>query len=116
MIGAIGSSSAYAAQSPASTAGLEAQLSRCRQQLSEAVNCASYNTREGKNKAQAISNRIGELEGRIEQIRNNSAQTKDINSAENLPANEKTLASSTQDAVTGTIDSGVLGTRLNVYA
>lgn len=104
MIGAIGSPSAYAGQSPASTAGLEAQLRRCRQQLSETVNCASYKTAEGKNKAQAITNRIGELEGRIEQIRNDSAHTKDVKAAIYLPESENSLA------------SGTIGTRLNVYA
>jgi hypothetical protein len=95
---------------------LEAQLRRCRQQLSEAVNCASYNTPEGKNTAQAISNTIGELEGRIEQIRNEAAQTKDVKTAEKLPDSGNVPTSSTQDAVKGNIDSGVLGTRLNVYA
>lgn len=117
MLGAIGSSSASYVEQPApSTAGLEAQLSRCRQQLSETVNCSSYQTLEGKNKAQTLSNRIGELEGRIEQARNNTSQSKEVKAAERPPANEKTAASSPQNAVTNAYVSGSLGTRLNVYA
>jgi hypothetical protein len=117
MLGAIGPSSSYYAErlSP-STAGLEAQLSRCRQQLSETVNCSSYHTLEGKNKAQNLSNRISELEGRIEQARNDTAQSKNVKATEKPPTNEIRPVSTPQDAETQTYASGTPGTRLNVYA
>ncbi len=116
MLGAIGSSSGYVEQTAPSTAGLEAQLSRCRQQLSETVNCASYSTMEGKRKAQDITSRIGELEGRIEQIRNNHAQIQGVKASEKTAVSGKVLASTAQDAVTKTYASGSLGTRLDVFA
>lgn len=117
MLGAIGSSSASYVEQPApSTAGLEAQLSRCRQQLSETVNCSSYHTLEGKNKAQALSNKIGELEGRIEQARNNTFQSKEVKATDKPQTIERATASSPQDTVENTHVSVSLGTRLNVYA
>lgn len=66
MISAVNSSSSPAGTGP-SVASLQAQLDRCQKQLSDNVNCASANTREGKETIQTLSNKISEIKARIQE-------------------------------------------------
>jgi hypothetical protein len=51
-----------------SVAGLRAQLDRCRQQLSDCVDCSPAKTLQGKEAIQTLSNKIGEIKTRIEKV------------------------------------------------
>ena len=70
MISAIGSSPAFGAASTAgvSTAGIEAQIARYKNELSGCVNCDSAKTPEGKAAIEALSNKITAAEARFEKI------------------------------------------------
>jgi hypothetical protein len=50
----------------APSAGLEAQLARCQNQLGDAVNCATAKTPSGKAKIQEIENQIRSIKARME--------------------------------------------------
>ena len=62
----ITSSMAYAG-SGTSAAGLQGQLARSEKELADCVNCASAKTTEGRQKIEAISQRISQIRERIEQ-------------------------------------------------
>ena len=68
MVFAVGSPplSVAAYTTGASTAGIEAQISRYKQELSACVNCASADTTEGKAAIEAAANKISQAEARIE--------------------------------------------------
>lgn len=46
--------------------GLDSQLARLHQQLSDCVNCSTANTAEGQAKAQALSDQINSLKARLD--------------------------------------------------
>ena len=48
--------------------GIESQLGRLQQQLSECVNCPTANTPEGKSKIQALSDQIGAIKTRMLEV------------------------------------------------
>ena len=70
MVSAIGSSPTLnpAPSSPSSTAGIEAQIARDQKELSNCVNCASAETKQGQADIQALSNKINIAKARLEQI------------------------------------------------
>lgn len=63
-----GTAATSTSTSPASTAGLQYQLSRYQQQLSECVNCASAKTAQGKATIEAISGKISSIRLRIDEV------------------------------------------------
>lgn len=83
-----------------SAVGLEAQLERCRKQLSDSVNCTSSKTPEGKARIEELSNRISEIKTRIEK---SAAEKQQIQPGANIP-------SSLPNPLT------TVGLRLDVYA
>ena len=70
MVSAIGSSSASDAAFTIGTsaAGIEAQLTRYKKELSDCVNCASAETTAGKAAIEAIANKISSAEARIDKL------------------------------------------------
>ncbi|TCV87480.1 FlxA-like family protein [Sulfurirhabdus autotrophica] len=69
MIQATGISQAYStAGSGTASAGLEAQLARLQQELSDCVNCASAKTTEGKAKIQAVEAKINVIQARLDAV------------------------------------------------
>ncbi|MDR3391665.1 MAG: FlxA-like family protein [Sulfuriferula sp.] len=67
MISATASTAITPIPNAGSPAGMESQLNRLQQQLSECVNCSTGGTPEGKAKAQAISDQISSLRTRIQE-------------------------------------------------
>ena len=66
---AIGSSSlSGAAGSHPSRAVLDAEIARCKKQLSDSVNCASAKTLEGKAHIQELSNKVSAAQQQVKQI------------------------------------------------
>jgi hypothetical protein len=70
MVSAIGSSPTFniTPTSVALTAGIETQIARDQKALSNCVNCASAETKQGQADIQALSNRISLAKARLEQI------------------------------------------------
>ncbi len=68
MLSAIGSTYPSPVGTGPTAAGLQAQLDRYQQQLSDCVNCSSAKTLQGQEAIQTLSNKIGEIKARIEQI------------------------------------------------
>lgn len=89
MVSAIGSSPAdYAASSvAASTAGIEAQLSRYKKELSDCVSCSTADTPEGKAQIQELSNKINLAEARLADVDNVKQLTKPEESGPSTPIN-----------------------------
>ncbi|MBU1691799.1 MAG: hypothetical protein KJ958_00945 [Gammaproteobacteria bacterium] len=102
----------------ASTAGLEAQLTRHQKALSEQVNCSSAKTPEGKAVIADLSNKISTVKTRIEEIANtqpsrysatlNTAEVSARNQAPEKPGGDATAATKLADTV--------VGSRLDVFA
>jgi hypothetical protein len=123
MVSAIGSSTFPSpASNSGSTSGLEAQIARYQQELSNCVNCSTANTLEGKEKIQSLSNKISALRIRIQEISAEKANaqpaTPSINTPANINANKDGLASRTQaDTVPATGSrTATVGNRLDVFA
>ena len=127
MLSAIGSST-Y--PSPAGTgqsaAGLQAQLDRYQQKLSDCINCSSAKTLQGQEAIQTLSNKIGEIKARIEQITATQTNTQpssvkasattDITAINEVPvANIKDNTSVSSASASGLAISAV-GNFLNVFA
>jgi peptidoglycan hydrolase CwlO-like protein len=70
MVAAIGSSPVLnpTPVTGTSTGGLDAQLARYKQELSDCVNCASAKTASGKAEIAAIASKISAAEARIEKL------------------------------------------------
>lgn len=70
MVSAIGSLPTFspAATTVASTAGIEAQIARDEKELSNCINCASAETKQGQADIQALTNKINLARARLEQI------------------------------------------------
>ncbi|ADE12991.1 hypothetical protein [Sideroxydans lithotrophicus] len=118
-VGAVGPASfAHHVAVGSSTAGLQVQLDRYRQQLADWVTCASCNTIEGKNRIAQISARIGEVESQMkaaEDARRTSG-TNGLN--EVLPVDQVLQADKPgNDVGTGSAPSAVTpGSRLDIFA
>ena len=115
MVSAIGPS-IYA--SPAvngpSAAGLQSQLDRYQQQLSDCVNCSSAKTLEGKEEIQALSGKIGEIKARIEKMTSEKSNTQPaaLNAgAPGINDSAAVAAVSASGSATATV-----GSLLNVFA
>lgn len=117
MVSAINSSPSLGpAGSGPSVASLQAQLDRCQKQLSDNVNCASANTREGKETIQALSNKISEIKARIQEA----------GKADKPPTLESgrsaAIGAKVQHGTTAAVSAAsgfaftALGTRLDVFA
>lgn len=121
MVGAIGSAPyASYAVTAYSAAGLEAQLDRYRQQLSDWVNCPSCNTIEGKNKIAQISARIGEVEAQMKAA--DAAKRNDATGQATPPSGDQVLKTgnvsndvNSSSAASGAI-AGTPGSRLDIFA
>lgn len=70
MVAAIGSSPAFtvATQPATSSAGIEAQIARDKKELSNCVNCASAETKQGQADIQALSSKISAAEARLQEV------------------------------------------------
>ncbi len=105
MLSAIGAS--VPSPGSPSAAGLQANLDRYQQELSDCVNCASANTTAGKNKILAISNKISQTRARIAEI----AALKAQNAPPAATVPEKTANDAKKNS-----PSSNLGSRLDVFA
>ena len=70
MVSAVGSFPIPSAVSTtvASTAAIEAQIARYKQELSNCVNCETAKTMQGKANIQALTSKISILESRLEKV------------------------------------------------
>jgi hypothetical protein len=125
--------SAIGSSIPASTTGggtsaavLQAQLDRYQNELSDCVNCASAKTAAGKTKIAEISNKISDIQGRIDKIfatKTNSQPTAlNVRTSADITTNKHALASEDQrnNAVVTVSALGseslTIGSNLNVFA
>lgn len=83
--------------------GLDAQLGRLQQQLSDCVNCPTAQTTEGKSKIQAVSDQISAIKARMEQ-----AQRVSVNQVQDVQPVNKTQASFDNSPVQGSTIGGVI--------
>ena len=98
-----------------SIAGLQAQLDRCQQQLSDSINCDSAKTQEGKQNIQELSGRISEIKARIQEA--TLAQTdRQQATSRSIEANPGIAAAATQQGTAFGFALTGLGTRLDVFA
>ena len=110
---AIGSSSlSGAAGSHPSRAVLDAEIARCKKQLSDSVNCASAKTLEGKAHIQELSNKISAAQQQVKQIAVEKPAANDATAP-------TTITISTTYTNTGVVEQSSgpeQGDRVNVFA
>lgn len=106
MLNAIGS---HPGPALPSAAGLETQLTRYRQQLSDCVNCAvTSKTPRGQEAARTLSDKISDIKARLEETSNNKAS---LASADTSNSPSAADSNAQPNSTTAT-----LGNHLNVYA
>ena len=108
MLNAISSSPLIRTATP-SPAGLENQLARYQQQLSDCVNCAATSkTPEGRETARALSDRISEIKSRLDAVAGAQRDTP--------PAASSQRGAQTEPYRATDAPQGALGNHLNIYA
>ncbi|HEY9097377.1 MAG TPA: hypothetical protein VIN38_00765 [Thiobacillus sp.] len=108
----------------ASTTGIEAQISRYKQELSACVNCASADTTEGKAAIEAVANKISQAEARIEQAATTDLARLHDTSTQSTPHEQADIASQSKDrednflyssSITPARADPITGSRIDVF-
>lgn len=108
MLNAIGVSTQFRSATP-SPAGLENQLARYRQQLSDCVNCAATSkTPQGQETARALSDKISQIKSRLEEVAANGGPA-------SAAPDGAAPGVKVQPMTATTPPSGALGNHLNIY-
>ena len=127
MVRAIGSSAfAYGVATATSVTGLEAQYDRLKSQLTDWECCSSAKTPEGKAKIREISDKVREVETRLEKVKDAKPTRQPVSLNADATSKVSTRIESDQLRVTGkatiepisTPDSEkrAVGSHLNVFA
>jgi len=118
MVSAVGSSqvSNTNASSGPSKSGLEAQISRYQQQLTDCVTCPSSKTPEGKAAIESLSNKISVVQSKLKEITDNTP--KQTSTSQNLSQDNtaKSSASNENHTTQSEPDESKVGHLVNVYA
>jgi hypothetical protein len=127
-LSAIGTAPAFnpTTASGASTGGLEAQIARYTQELSDCVNCASANTAQGQARIAEIASKISRAKARIDKIASqkpapDASHTAPANktatpTGATTPPNSDSLYVPGSGATQSVIPAQVPGIRVSVYA
>ena len=103
-----------AAGSHPSRAVLDAEIARCKKQLSDSVNCASAKTLEGKAHIQELSNKISAAQQQVKQIAVEKPAANDATASTTIAISTTDTYAST--GVVGQSSGPERGGRVNVFA